>query len=206
MNGAQLTSPTNTTAHLSASPLAPSPSLTMNHNSGAFSVPEDGPIPTSFFHVSPSGRGAPETDHNGQETGCAPPQNPVTITGHRALLASLLPLLPSPFLLPHSPSLHPEPLQRCARTSPANLYACTDLSERIPLRSAPPLSVSCRPHSFLTRVRDVGDSAVPTAVGNNGTLAYIWSSGCHQPAHSQSLRLGNQGISGDSRLYFALSG
>lgn len=47
---------------------------------------------------------------------------------------------------------------------------------------------------------------MPTTVGNNGMLEYIWDSGGHQPAHSQSLRLGNQGISGDSRLYFALSG
>lgn len=40
---------------------------------------------------------------------------------------------------------------------------------------------------------------MPTAVGNYGMLEYIWDSGGHQPAHSQSLRLGNQSISGDSK-------
>lgn len=58
----------------------------------------------------------------------------------------------------------------------------------------------------MTPAGDVGDSAVPTAVGNDDMLEYKWGTGSHQPAHSQSLRLGNQGISGDSRLYFALSG
>lgn len=47
---------------------------------------------------------------------------------------------------------------------------------------------------------------MPTTVGNNGMLEYIWDIGGDRPAHSQSLRLGNQSISGDSRLYFALSG
>lgn len=47
---------------------------------------------------------------------------------------------------------------------------------------------------------------MPTTVGTNGMLEYKWDIGGDQAAHSQSLRLGNQGISGDSRLYFALSG
>ncbi|KAK2919417.1 hypothetical protein Q8A73_003788 [Channa argus] len=70
-------------------------------------------------------------------------------------------------------------------------------------RKSPPLTESERtsPTSLYAR-----ESTVPTAVGNNGMLEYIWGSGSHQPAHSQSLRLGNQSISGDSRLYFALSG
>lgn len=137
--------------------------------------------------------------------------NSVIITGHRALTHS-----PLPTLLLHSLFSTPSLFSQCASQS---LLLSQSLSARLqpaftreqtlqenPLRPAPPLSVSYRPHSFMTPISDVGDSTVPTAVGNDKVLEYIWDTGSHQPAHSQSLRLGNQGISGDSRLYFAVLG
>lgn len=137
--------------------------------------------------------------------------NSVIITGHRALAHS-----PLPTLLLHSLFSTPSLFSQCASQS---LLLSQSLSVRLqpaftreqtlqenPLRPTPPLSVSYRPHSFMTPISDVGDSTVPTAVGNDKVLEYIWDTGSHQPAHSQSLRLGNQGISGDSRLYFAVLG
>lgn len=153
-----------------------------------------------------------------QEASCAlfssaPPQSPVIIiTVHRAL-RNPPPLPPSlrcfyfhslsPFLPLTSVCVESLLLSQSERMSPATLYARKNLSKRIPY-GQPLLS------PFLTAlthlwpgIGDVGDSTLPTAVGNNGILEYIWDTGSHQPAHSQSLRLGNQGISGDSRLYFA---
>lgn len=189
----------------------------MNHNSEASSFPKK--EPSSPFFLSPTGCSAPEADHNSlwaSQSGsklCALLLRSATEPSHYYYRAPCLAQPPSlhsfyfhslsPFLPLTSVCVESLLLSQSERMSPATLYARKNLSKRIPY-GQPLLS------PFLTAlthlwpgIGDVGDSTLPTAVGNNGILEYIWDTGSHQPAHSQSLRLGNQGISGDSRLYFA---
>lgn len=114
---------------------------------------------------------APETDHNGPERSCTlrasptrpptPPQNPVIITGQRALTRP--PPHPTPSFSSSSSSSFL--LVRCA--SRDSLLLSTSLSarlsnqilrvrkpsKRIPCGRTPPLSVLLRLHSFMTQDR-----------------------------------------------------
>lgn len=180
----------------------------LNHVSGASFFPPR-TIQDSFLQLSAGS--APETNHNslwevqpGNEP-LLPVLRSSTEPSHhyRAPCLSSLPPLPSDSMCVEKKS---PPLSEPERTSPTSFYARRMLSKRIPLRSAPPLSVSLPP-SFIhdpgqwrRRFRGAHCRRQRQQAG-----VYMGPR-LPQPAHSQSLRLGNQGISGDSRLYFALSG
>lgn len=153
---------------LSDSLLAPNFLLWLNHNSGASSFPKT--EPTESFSVSFCLAAARRkqtitvSERASQETSCAlfsyPSsaylQSPVIINGQRAL--ARLPPLPSLFLLALS-----HPPSSCSYVRRESLLLSQNVSARLqqaftrvqslqenPLRSAPPLSVSCRPHSIMT--------------------------------------------------------
>lgn len=163
-----------------------------------------------------SGGSTPEVDHTSRNNKKQPCASPPLNHKAQSLLLGSMPSSPPPFLfsslflLPHTrfrpPILRVSTCRPLACMAPTNLYARTGLSKRIPYGRPLPSPVPAALTHSWPGIGDVGDSTMPTTVGNNGMLEYIWDIGCHQPAHSQSLRLGNQGISGDSRLYFALSG
>lgn len=189
--------------------------LWLNHLSRASLFLETQPSRTSS--VSLSGCSSPETNHNSLQECCpgnaplsypctAPTHSPVIVVGFSRLpLLHLHSLFRTPSLFLRASAKTP-PLSKSASARLQPAFTRVEAPNRIPLRSTPPLSVSYRPHSFMTHTGDVGESTAPAAVGNDSIFEYKWDFGGHQPAHSQSLRLGNQGISGDSRLYFALSG
>lgn len=209
---------------LSDSLLAPNSHLWLNHNSGASSFPKTEPSFSVSFCLAAARRKQTimVSARASQETSCAlfsypsssPPQSPVIITRHRALAR---PPVPPPFPVSTftlSPSLPLIPMCVEKVSSSHRVWAHVsnqplrvyELSKRIPYGQPLPFPfLTALTHSW-PRIGDVGESTVPAAVGNNRLLEYIWDTGSHQPAHSQSLRLGNQGISGDSRLYFALLG
>lgn len=161
------------TVVLSDSLLAPNSPLWLNHNSGASSFPKtepSKPFSVSFCLAAARRKQTITVSHRAsQETSCAlfsypssaPPQSPVIITGHRALAPPSSP--PPPPSLHcfyfHSLALPPS----CSYVRRESLLLSQTLSARLqpvftrvqtlqenPLRSAPPLSVSCRPHSFMT--------------------------------------------------------
>lgn len=144
----------------------------LNHNSGASSFPKtepSKPFSVSYCLAATHRKQTITVSKRASQEGSralfsypssAPPQNPVIITGQCALArSSLSPTLPSLLLL--SLSCPPSLLFLCAsrvssshriRAHVSNKPLRAYLQEN-PLRWAPPLSVSCRPHSFMTPYR-----------------------------------------------------